>query len=122
MGMPSFNPDSKFLPKIGERNPAEQKAVMLKPVVMHGVSNEGIMVNVKEFDINCCGTLEMMYSEGIKLNRLTILAYKQEENGLWKLWTSGGFIFYADTDAFKGVKHEENKSVEVGESGARNIS
>ena len=100
--------------------PANRNSVMLKPVVMHGVSNENIMVNVKESEVGECD---------IKLNRLTVLAYSlitvygEEQKEIYKLWTSGGFIFFADTDAFLGVKHEEkDKGVETGESGASNSS
>jgi hypothetical protein len=56
----------------------------------------------------------------VKLNRLTILAYKEiemPETKIYKLWTSGGFEFFTNNDKFKSDDDEkENKDLEAGKS------
>lgn len=71
-----------------------------------GVQNEDVLVDVVQRDTN--GYVH----ENIKLNKLTILAYQKLSEDHWKLWTSGGHIFYTYTDDFAKEKHSEEKPKE----------
>lgn len=111
--------------RIGNAIPIGQQTrnmanVVLKPMKsIGGVQNKEILVQVG---------LEPLGARNISLNRLTILAYtamavyddneplcSKTRKQVYKLWTSGGFNFYTESDDFLGEKDEEkDKSVEAG--------